>query len=157
MGARGPRPTPTEVLKRRGSSLVPKRRRQREPKAPPGRPSCPSWLSGRGKELFAALLKELELLGVLGKSDRTAIALLADAQDQYLSTRETIEEEGETFTTDKGYVGQHPAVAMRTKAWDRVMRGCREFGLTPSARVGVKAAEQDVPSNDDKKPKLRVC
>ena len=43
-------------------------------------------------------------------------------------------------TTDKGNVIQHPAVGVRNKAWERVVKLARQFGMTPSARAGMAIA-----------------
>ena len=47
MGKRGPKPTPTAVLKLRGSTLVSKRREALEVQGPEGVPDCPDWLTGQ--------------------------------------------------------------------------------------------------------------
>lgn len=49
-----------------------------------------------------------------------------------------MERQGTTVATENGAVYQHPAVGMRNKAWDQIKSLCKEFYLTPAARVGAK-------------------
>lgn len=52
MGKRGPAPTPTNILKLRGSTLVTERRLRSEVKGPTGNPECPDWLDEDAKAMW---------------------------------------------------------------------------------------------------------
>lgn len=58
MGRRGPVPTPTNILKLRGSTLVTRKRESREVKAPAGRPDPPVWLDPANRTLALGLAFE---------------------------------------------------------------------------------------------------
>lgn len=57
-------------------------------------------------------------LGVMGRPHTIALAMLCEAL-------------GEWVTTHDG------------KAWDRVLKACREFGMTPAAITSVKSVKSD--------------
>ena len=127
MGKRGPTPTPSETLKRQGRYRPD--RRKCEPEAPAANARKPT-------------LIDAKLLTVL---DTVALGLLCDALAEYLEAGEIVEaaaKDGVKFiaTTDKGNVIQHPAVGVRNKAWERVVKLARQFGMTPSARAGMAIA-----------------
>lgn len=72
MGARGPRPTPSAVLKARGTF-----RADRAPANEPptlGKPSCPKWVTDAdAKREFRRLVKLLGEMGVVGAADQNLI------------------------------------------------------------------------------------
>ena len=73
MGKRGPPPTPTNVLKRRGSWRG--NRNPGEPRPEPGRPRCPSWLGDYAKAAWRHLVPMLDRMAVLTKVDCNALAM----------------------------------------------------------------------------------
>jgi P27 family predicted phage terminase small subunit len=144
MGKRGPTPTPTETLKRQGRYRPD--RRKNEPEAPVASARKPAWVKGLAAKHWkqiAPLLIDAKLLTVL---DTVALGLLCDALAEYLEAGEIVEaaaKDGEVkfvATTDKGNVIQHPVVGVRNKAWERVVKLARQFGMTPSARAGMAIA-----------------
>lgn len=135
MGKRGPRPTPTKLLKARGSWRAKKRKDDAAIES--GAPAKPAWLEAEESQ-WEQLVAELLPIGVITALDQTALALLCAALLDYLKARKTVEEEGITVISEKGAVYQHPAVGIANRAWERVMRACREFGLTPASRAGLK-------------------
>lgn len=136
MGKRGPKATPTAARRRRGTFRAD--RHGGAPEPPAAKPRRPTWLGEDAARLWPAIATELEAMGVLAKVDQTALALLCQALADYLAARKTVDEEGATFTTEKGYIAQHPAVGIMGNAWARVMKLARDFGMTPSARAGLK-------------------
>jgi P27 family predicted phage terminase small subunit len=97
-----------------------------------------AWRWIAGKLLDAKLLTAL---------DDLALRLMAESVDMYLRAGVEIEHYGLTSVTDKGNTIQHPAVAVRNKAWSQIVKLCQEFGMTPAARTGLavdaKSAEDD--------------
>ena len=144
MGKRGPTPTPTETLRRQGRYR--QDRRKHEPTAPSAGSKKPQWVKGLAAKHWrqiAPLLIEAKLLTVL---DTIALGLLCDALAEYLEAGEIIEAAAKCgqvkfiSVTDKGNVIQHPVVGVRNKAWERVIKLARQFGMTPSARAGMAIA-----------------
>lgn len=135
MGKRGPKPTPTKTLKKRGSRRA--EGRKGEPQPAPGEPIVPAWLSDDGKLCWQDHVGELSTLGIVTPRDSISYALLCQAYSDYIELLELVRKNGWTAVSEKGGEYQQPAVGAMNKAWDRVMKACREFGMTPSARAGM--------------------
>jgi P27 family predicted phage terminase small subunit len=133
MGARGPAPKPTKLKVLHGNPGHRKLNKS-EPQPRASAPSCPTWLSTEAKAEWRRIVPELEQLGLLTIIDRMALAALCQAWSEFHEATKILQEEGRTFTTDKGYVVQHPAVAMQRSAWSGVKTFCSLFGLDPSSR-----------------------
>lgn len=129
-----------------------------EPQGDRGVPTCPEHLSKRGKSTFRRLGKLLDEMGVITKGDGLALEMLVSAYEEYRDARDLIHDaasekafEGQTvemkdgliyksFTQNGVILRAHPANAIATNAWRRVMSGISEFGLTPAARSKVNGA-----------------
>lgn len=142
MGQRGPKPVPTEMLKRRGSVLVP--RRVGEPTPTTGVPPCPSWVSHDARRHWKDLSTLLDGMKILTVADRVALGLLVDAMARYISAKQAvygtkkIAGTGVTTFNAAGNPMKHPMAVLMQEAWKDVLQACREFGLTPSSRTGVR-------------------
>lgn len=68
----GPAPTPTAVLRLRGSKRA-KYRRGGEP-LPTGTPVCPAWVRADARAAWKAIVPELEASGVLSRVDVNTLA-----------------------------------------------------------------------------------
>lgn len=150
MGKRGPRPTPTKTLKARGSWLAKSREKAGEIDPPEGIPDCPTWVPGDVREWWQELTQQLAAVHLLTKQDRLTLALLVDAIHQYLQLRGIVESEGYTSESVNGGICAHPAAAQMSKAWERVLKAAREFGLSPASRAGLHASPGDSKSKDGK-------
>jgi P27 family predicted phage terminase small subunit len=98
-------------------------------------------------------------MGVLTVADGVALALLCDALVDFLHAAAIVKEEGCIARTDKGVLFQHPAVGVKNKAWERVVKVLREFGMTPTSRPGIHATgkrEKGDPKDKFFKPRLGV-
>ena len=147
MGRRGPKPQPSALKRLRGN---PGKRRlnEREPKPQSGLPRVPSWLRPEVRKHWKKIAPMLDDIGVMTVIDGIALALLCEALGDYIRARgivERVADEGQPFltTTDKGNVIQHPAVGVMNKAWERVLKMLREFGMTPSSRSGLETGKPD--------------
>ncbi len=147
MGKRGPAPTPTEVLKLRGSWRG--KKRDGQPRPDPKTPPCPRWLDKEARAKWRALVPELSRLGLLTIVDGDALAVYCEAWSSFRRACETLAKEGETFTTDKGYVGAHPAVAIRNAARQAIKAFASLFGLDPSSRTRLSAPPEDDGAEED--------
>ena len=158
MGKRGPKPTPSEQLKRQGRYRAD--RRKDEPEPPTGNAAMPEWVGEHAQKHWEAIAPWLKESGLLTVLDTVALGLMCDAMAEYLEAGEVVEAaantEGVKFvaTTDKGNVIQHPAVGVRNKAWERVVKLLREFGMTPSARAGMAIANASADKEEDPLLKL---
>jgi phage terminase small subunit len=128
MGRRGPKPLPTAALRLVGSSLATAERAAREAAGAPGAPIPPGWLSPEAREHWHRLLPLIPP-GVATRSDGDGLGLIAEALAHYLAACEVARKAKPR--------GRQRALSARGQAWDRALRALREFGLTPSARVGL--------------------
>ena len=136
MGRRGPKKTPTKVLKLRGSWRGDKR-----PVDDPGaytRPSMPQYLTGAARTEWKRIVPILENMGVLAECDRTMLALYCKVYAEWLEADELCK--SLLIKTSNNNIVQHPALSIRTNAWERLKKICSEFGLSPSARTGLAMA-----------------
>ena len=129
MGKRGPRPTPTKELAERGSWRAKTAERQNEIEVLPvaKAPAPPSWLKGDAAKCFKAHAKVLTHNGMLAETDVAYLAMLCAEYGHYI----------ECYQEALGSGALHPAWKEGREAFDRYSKGVREFGLSPSARVGL--------------------
>jgi P27 family predicted phage terminase small subunit len=143
MGERGPAPEPRELKLVKGTYR--KDRDMNCPEPEPRLPDPPDWLPEGAKEEWLKTGAELFELGLISDLDIAAFAGYCLAFDEVQQTTAIIEQEGRTFRTDKGYVGQHPAVAQRNKALLNLHKFGALFGLSPSARTRIEVPSKDNP------------
>lgn len=150
MGKRGPKPTPTAMLEARGSWRA--GLREGEPKPEPiTAVACPKWLKGPARRWWPQVSQELIAMGVLTTADLLACSMLVDQIGWYMHWRAMLESEGKEMQLSKdGMLKMHPAWAAMNEAWDRVLKASREFGMTPSSRVGLTTSKAEK-NNDGKK------
>lgn len=146
MGKRGPKPTPTSILKVRGSWLAD--RREGEPEAT-GIPEPPVWLDGIALEAWDAMTLKLYRMGLIGDVDQHALAIYCEAWEEFCEARDYIKKNSRTCVSENGGEYQHPMVGIKNKAAERLNRIGSQFGWTPSARVGLKPEPKT--KNDDGK------
>ncbi len=151
MGQRGPKPKPTALKKLQGNPGKRKLNEQ-EPQFS-GVPSPPAFLSDLAKAEWHRMGPELARLGLLKNADMAAFAAYCEAYSDFEKYTKAIKDTGETFETEKGYVGVHPFVALRNKALEKLKQFAAEFGLTPAARSKVRAPEQH---EDDQEKKAAL-
>ena len=139
MNKRGPKPTPTATLNLRGSWRG--KARKDEPQAA-GVPVKPSFIKGKAKKKWEELLNELMTLGVVGSIDSTTLARYCQLWEMYQDLIADIGEEGFVVESvnKKGdeYIAQNPKVNAFIKIAGLLARLEDCFGLTPSARAGLK-------------------
>lgn len=136
MGQRGPKPTPTKKLHSWRKNL-----RKDEPEAF-GIPVKPSFIKGKAKKKWEELLREPTILNVVGSIDSTALARYCQLWEIYQDLIVDVSKEGFVVSSinKKGdeYVAQNPKVNAFLKIAGLLARLEDCFGLTPSARAGLK-------------------
>jgi P27 family predicted phage terminase small subunit len=141
----GPKKTPTETLKIRGSWRA--KGRTNEPKPVAGVPECPSWLAGEAKAEWDRQVVDLDQRKLLAKSYRTALVMFCEAWGTYVEALADIRANGHTYITDKGNEVQRPIVGIMHKAFERAAKLGAQFGFSPSAAADLKVNEtQEKPS-----------
>ena len=137
MGKRGPQPKPTAIKLLKGTFRQ-CRAPKNEPKPKVIAPGCPTWLRKEAKAEWKRLVKELLPDGLVTLRDRSILAALCDAWADFHESEKVLQKEGRTFTTEKGYIGQHPAVAMKNNAREQIRKLGSMFGLSPSSRCQIE-------------------
>lgn len=148
MGKRGPRPTPTAVLRARGSRRADRNPDRLEPEPPPGPPECPAWLNADAKVVWDQMVALLGEMGVLTKADGNALARYATMFVQWRQAQEFVLKHGFVYPLKSGTgvvkgFGQFPQVAIAARLSLALLKIEAEYGLTPSsrARIDVNAGD----------------
>ena len=137
MGQRGPAPTPSAVLKLRGT-LRPDRVFD-EPEPPEGVPECPDWLSDEAKQAWDQVAPDLAATGLLTRLDANALARYCTMWARWRKAEDFIAQHGEVYTLKDANgsarcVMQFPQVAIAHRLSLALTRLESEFGMTPSGR-----------------------
>lgn len=143
MGQRGPAPTPTPLLRLRGSTLVTQKREQREVKGPQGKPSCPNWIDDEAKDAWKQIVPLLEQMEVLTRIDRNALSRYCQLWARWKKAEQFIQKHGDTYQLkdDSGKTKclmQFPQVSIAHKLAAQLTKLEAEFGMTPSARSRIQ-------------------
>ncbi|MBL1219127.1 MAG: phage terminase small subunit P27 family [Planctomycetes bacterium] len=161
MGRRGPPPTPTHLLRLRGSWRGEANRNEPEPER--GVPECPDWVSEYAKAAWEQLVPLLHDMGVLYLIDGHALVVLCQTWGRWRKAEEFINEHGESYPVrdDNGrvkYLKKFPQVTVAQDCARILNRFFGEFGLTPSARsridVSTGASSDGGGSDHDNKSKF---
>jgi len=143
MGKRGPAPTPTAMLKLRGSWRADIN--DSEPQPDPIAPKKPSDMPQEAGIVWDRLVGELEAMHVLTRADGFALELLARTWGKWMEAERKIEEVGSVYPIKNPdgsikYLQQTPWVAMGRNYGAELNRLLQQFGLTPSARSRITTA-----------------
>lgn len=146
MGARGPAPTPTKILERRGSwraSL-----RQGEPRPDPVEPKKPRWLPKTAGRIWDQVVRQLMALGVLAEVDWSVVAQFCEARAEVNRWRRKLDREGWVLRTPKGYRYLNPHVSLLNKAREQLRSAEQRLGLSPADRSRIRIAPQEDAEED---------
>ncbi|MGE4158752.1 MAG: phage terminase small subunit P27 family [Planctomycetota bacterium] len=83
MGLRGPAPTPTEVLEKRGSWRA-SIHQGTSPEVVRGVPEPPEWLQGDALECWNWLTEQLHAMGILAKSDMHLVTIYCETWARWM-------------------------------------------------------------------------
>lgn len=121
-----------------------------------GIPDPPGYLSPQALTHWDRMVAACRKVRTLTEADGDALAMLCLAFEEYRSADIIVRDEGEICRVrnvskagevSEGGAYQHPAVGIRTNAWKKIVKMLREFGLTPSARAGMKMAAHEKEEN----------
>lgn len=140
MGRRGPKPTPTSILRARGSWRA--KTRSREPQPPRARPTCPRWLRPDAKRTWRALVPQLQAMGVLAGIDRNALAQYCTVFARWREAEEFLQKHGPIIVLRNKdgemirYIDR-PEVDRAKGLLSLLQQIGSRFGLTPADRVAL--------------------
>ena len=138
----GPLPTPTAILKQRGSWRA--KTRSREPKATPTLPPPPRHLNADERKEYRRVGRQLVGLRVMTAADRDILALFAIAVARVARAEEQIRTSGEVVKSGAGQPIQNPWLTISQKWAMLAERFAQQLGLSPASRTRIQAA----PTND---------
>ena len=147
MGKRGPAPTPTAILKQRGSWLA--KTRKDEPIMPCDEIKPPSWLPKKCVKYWKDIEEILKPAGVIMNSDNLALALLVESIVRYLKYRDLYEEKFKSnpiYVVD-GLIKKNPMAKVVAEEYATLKGMLMEFGMTPSSRSGINAEPPTIINN----------
>ena len=134
---RKPKPTALKLLEGNPGK---RELNQFEPKPTDGMPICPEWLMEDAKEEWYRLAEVMNKMGILSDVDQSAFAVYCQTWARWKEAQEHIDREGSTFETDSGQIKRNPWVAIANEWQAKLLSVCGEFGLTPSSRSRIVAA-----------------
>lgn len=148
MGQRGPRPTPTAVLRLRGSPRADLNKH--EPKPERAAPKKPGWLGDEASGVWDEMVPQLMATRVLTTIDGNALARYCEHWVQWQKATTFVRQHGVSYPIRDGNgkikaLGQFPEVALMHKASATLARLEAEFGLTPSSRTRISVAPEPLP------------
>ena len=157
MGLRGPKPTPTAMLKARNSRW-PDRNRRNEPKPELGRPRCANWINKDAKRAYKMLARDLDRMGVLALIDGRALTRYCQLWSRWRAAETFLQTHNTWYNVKKDdkivRVAAWPQVREAHMLADALLKLEREFGLTPSARVRLNAIP--MPEADELETFLKI-
>lgn len=136
MGKRGPKPTPTPILRLRGSWRADTRKG--EPELTVETVPCPVWVSPSGQQHWQEISDILEGMGLLSKPFSISMGLFVNCLGEYIALSEECREIPRTYQTEKGVIAS-PEHKQLWEVWQKLLSVCKEFGMTPSSLSGVKS------------------
>lgn len=173
MGQRGPKPLPANVLALRGSQKYLHKREGESAAIQPevAIPGCPPHLLKEARKEWRRITPELEMLGIVSRIDRTALALycqeyawwvwhdtalqrdlrLAEERRAAFEADPTHAEQpwtggdGFMLPTPNGGWAYNPHWVARNKHALLLDKFLASFGLSPSARGRVTASDRQIP------------
>ena len=161
MGQRGPKPTPTKLLKLRGSNRGKYRSSEPEPSTKGFELEPPAHLRETGRAEWLKVVPELLRLKLLTVLDRQALICYCEAVDTYRAAMDWIKEHGTTYVVrDKDgrekLMQVVPQVSIARNARTALRQFAHEFGLTPSARVGLPSKTADTAADAAPTPFIKT-
>lgn len=147
---RGRKPKPTAKKKLEGNPGK-RKMNEKEPKPDVMIPDAPGHFEGEALAEWKRVTQELQTLRLISNIDRAALVAYCQAWGDYVKACDTIDEEGEVITSDKGGLYQNPWVSIKNSAMDRMVRISAEFGMTPSSRTRLKV---ETPTEEDEMKKM---
>ena len=118
-----------------------------EPVPPPGRPTCPAFLSPYAKTTWKALVPMLEQMGVLSKIDGRTLARYCELWAKWRDLAQFVQANGTAYQYETNSGESHwrafPQAKDIVTVSDSLLRLEQQFGLTPSARASLKVERID--------------
>jgi P27 family predicted phage terminase small subunit len=136
----GRRPKPT-ALKAVTGNPGHRALNENEPKPLACIPKCPKHLDKEARREWKRITPELLKLQILAHIDRAALAAYCMGWSRWVDAETNLRKFGAVIKTPKGYPIQNPYLGIANTAIDIMRRFLTEFGMTPSSRSRINAAQ----------------
>lgn len=136
-----PKPQPTQLKLLKGN---PGKRKIEPDEIKPvvNIPNPPNHLDVVAKTEWKRISESLYNLQILSDIDRSALAAYCASYSRWVKSENKIKKQGMVITTTNGNMIQSPFVGIANKAMMIMHKFLVEFGMTPSARVGLKVTSK---------------
>jgi P27 family predicted phage terminase small subunit len=111
-------------------------------------------LPKEAKKEFRRAAHLLMKQGILTKWDYPTLVLYAKAWAEWREADLAVK--GLFVKTVNGNIVQHPALGIRARAWDRVLKAAREFGFSPASRASLASVNPTPAAVDAEKEKFFI-
>lgn len=140
---RGRKPKPTVTKKLAGNpGKRPLNENEAQPPVPAGTPYVPRHLNEDAKGEWRRVVGILKDIGLYTEIDRAALAMYCQAWGRWVAAERKVQEtHGEILASEKGGLYQNPWLHVANRAFEQLRKTMVEFGMTPSARSRVTAAQ----------------
>ena len=143
MGQRGPVPAPTKLKLLHGETR-PSRLGPPDPQPREELPEPPGWLTPTAREIWDRTVSELEAMGLAFAADRDSLVVYVNAVVNHARAQQLLDQSGVLLKGEHGGVVRNPANTVVNHNAAIIARFAREFGLTPSARVGLTGEPAEI-------------
>jgi P27 family predicted phage terminase small subunit len=154
MRGRKPKPTALKIL---AGNPGHQKLSDDEPQPPRGLPTCPAHLKNEARREWFRIGRELEMLGVVAKTDRAALAAYCQLYARWVEAEAALAEQGMIVEAINGAKGRNPHLGIVKDALEQMRKYLIEFGLTPSSRSRLHVAPQSKRPGDDLRTFLRIA
>jgi len=157
---RGRKPIPNALHDLHGNPG--KRRRNLEPKLPPGLPSCPDHLDKQAKTEWRRLVKDLHAAGLLKRIDRAMLAAACQSYSRWARLERIVQSTGEVIQTgsvltdsdgnvleDTRQFKPNPYLGALNRALKQMHCFYSEFGMSAASRARLHLEGQASSSEHD--------
>ena len=142
MGKRGPSPLPPSIAVLHGERAAAGRAGAPAPRA--RLPRAPEDLSAEARPIWNHVVREMRSTGALRSADRDVLRLYCDAVVRYIRAQQLLADSGPLINGSQGRgLVRNPLHWIVRDNSDMVARLARELLLTPLARMGMPAVEEE--------------
>ncbi|MDB6061550.1 MAG: hypothetical protein JWM78_1653 [Verrucomicrobiaceae bacterium] len=108
-----------------------------------GLPPCPKWLGRAAKRHWQEVGPELVKAGLIALIDGDVFAVHCDTAAKFAEVTQKLKTIDDALVeTPQKFIVQSALFTVRSKLLEQLVKTGREFGMTPSARSGIKTPEQ---------------
>ena len=131
-------PTALKILRGNpGKRPLPANEPQPEAKLPP----CPPHIQGEARHEWRRTGRKLLALGLVTEIDTAMLAVYCVAWGRWVEAENMVRETGLIIKTKGGELIASPMLRVAVEAMNQMTRAAAEFGMSPSSRTRVRAAE----------------